>query len=76
MAKTPPDCYRYQRMEASGFPVALGGPDIRYYSCLWHLRAPPGSQLEVRVEWRLDSCGDQLLLYDGLTPSPPHLITS
>ncbi|CAL8331838.1 unnamed protein product [Lota lota] len=70
------DCYRYQRVETKSLPVALGGPDARYSSCLWHLQAPPGSQVEVRVEWLLPSCGDQLLLYDALTPCPDHLIAS
>ena len=56
--------------------MALGGPDAGHSSCLWHLQAPPGSQLEVRVEWLLPSCGDQLLLYDALTPSPHRLIAS
>ena len=56
--------------------MALGGPDARHSSCLWHLQAAPGSQLEVSVEWPLPSCGDQLLLYDALTPSPSQLITS
>ena len=72
----PPDCYHYQRVETGSLPVALGGPDARHSSCLWHLQAAPGSQLEVSVEWPLPSCGDQLLLYDALTPSPSQLITS
>ncbi|XP_059902668.1 transmembrane protease serine 6 [Gadus macrocephalus] len=70
------DCYHYQRVETGSLPVALGGPDARHSSCLWHLQAAPGSQLEVSVEWPLPSCGDQLLLYDALTPSPSQLITS
>ncbi|KAK0133847.1 Transmembrane protease serine 6 [Merluccius polli] len=70
------DCYHYQKVETRGLPLALGGPDTRRSSCLWHLQAPPDSQLEVRVEWLLASCGDQLLLYDALTPRPHRLITS
>ncbi|KAJ3614836.1 hypothetical protein NHX12_018406 [Muraenolepis orangiensis] len=71
------DCHHYQRLEAlGGLPVALAGPDIRHSSCLWHLQALPGSQLEVRVEWLLSGCGDRLSLYDGLTPRPEHLIAS
>ncbi|XP_041959008.1 transmembrane protease serine 6 [Alosa sapidissima] len=69
------DCYRYQAVAPRGL-VALRGPNTERSSCLWHLQAPPGSQLELRVDWLLPECRDRLAVYDALTPSDPHLITS
>ncbi|XP_069023724.1 transmembrane protease serine 6 [Embiotoca jacksoni] len=69
------DCYRYQ-MVVSSSAVALRGPDTQRSSCLWHLQASPGSQLELHMEWLLPECCDRLVVYDSLTPSDNHLITS
>lgn len=69
------DCYRYQKVVSSG-PVALRGPNTQRSSCLWHLQAAPGSQLELRMEWLLPECRDRLLVYNSLTPTDTHLITS
>uniref|UniRef100_A0A3P8YZU7 Transmembrane serine protease 6 n=1 Tax=Esox lucius TaxID=8010 RepID=A0A3P8YZU7_ESOLU len=74
------DCYRYQGV-TSGTVVTLRGPDTQRSSCLWHLRAPQGSgaqrfRLELRMEWLLPECRDRLAVYDGLTPTDTHLITS
>ncbi|XP_029951136.1 transmembrane protease serine 6-like [Salarias fasciatus] len=72
---TVSDCYRYQRV-ASSSPVALCGPDTRRSSCMWHLQADAGSQLELHMEWLLPECRDRLVVYDSITPSDDHLITS
>ncbi|KAM4611939.1 transmembrane protease serine 6 [Polymixia lowei] len=69
------DCYRYQRVVSSS-PVALRGPNTQRSSCLWHLQASPGSQLELHMEWLLPECRDRLAVYDSLTPADTHLITS
>ncbi|XP_062852989.1 transmembrane protease serine 6 isoform X2 [Trichomycterus rosablanca] len=69
------DCYRYQSVPTSG-PVVLRGPNTQRSSCLWHLKAPDGYQLELRVEWLLPECRDRLVLYDSLTPADSLLITS
>ncbi|XP_041725627.1 transmembrane protease serine 6 [Coregonus clupeaformis] len=74
------DCYRYQ-VVSSSTAVAMRGPDTQRLSCLWHLRAPQGSstqgfRLELRMEWLLPECRDRLAVYDGLTPTDTHLITS
>uniref|UniRef100_A0A8C2Z6P5 CUB domain-containing protein n=1 Tax=Cyclopterus lumpus TaxID=8103 RepID=A0A8C2Z6P5_CYCLU len=71
----PPDCYRYQKV-ASGGRSALRGPDMQRSSCMWHLQAGPGAQLELRMEWLLPECRDRLVAYDSLTPSDSRLITS
>ena len=60
----------------SSDPVALRGPNTQRSSCLWHLQAAPGSQLELRMEWLLPECRDRLLVYNSLTPTDTHLITS
>ncbi|XP_051985798.1 transmembrane protease serine 6 isoform X1 [Xyrauchen texanus] len=69
------DCYRYKSV-VSIEPVVLEGPNTQRSSCLWHLRAPAGSRLELRVEWLLSECRDRLIIYDSLTPSDSRLITS
>ncbi|AWP05217.1 hypothetical protein SMAX5B_011328 [Scophthalmus maximus] len=69
------DCYRYQKV-ASSSPVALLGPDTQSSSCMWHLHAAPGSQLELRMEWLLPQCQDSLVVYNSLTPTETQLITS
>ncbi|KAM4594240.1 transmembrane protease serine 6 [Fundulus diaphanus] len=69
------DCYRYQKVVSSS-PVALRGPETYRPSCLWHLQADPGSQLELHIEWLLPECRDRLVVYDSLTPSDHSLITS
>ncbi|KAM6940279.1 transmembrane protease serine 6 [Xenentodon cancila] len=69
------DCYRYQKV-VSNRSVVLRGPDTQRSSCLWHLQANPGSQLELHMEWLLPECRDRLLVYNSLTPSDDHLITS
>ncbi|CAK6975057.1 transmembrane protease serine 6 [Scomber scombrus] len=69
------DCYRYQKLVSSS-PVALRGPDTQRSSCMWHLQAAPGSQLELHMEWLLPECRDRLVVYDSLTPTDIHLITS
>ncbi|KAK5873352.1 hypothetical protein PBY51_018400 [Eleginops maclovinus] len=69
------DCYRYQKVVSTG-PLALRGPDMQRSSCLWHLQTDPGSQLELHMEWLLPECRDRLVVYDSLTPSDTHLITS
>ncbi|XP_074520453.1 transmembrane protease serine 6 [Halichoeres trimaculatus] len=69
------DCYRYQKVVSSSL-VALRGPDTRRSSCLWHLQAAPGSQLELHMEWLLPECRDRLVVYNSLTPSDTQLITS
>ncbi|KAG7486041.1 transmembrane protease serine 6 [Solea senegalensis] len=68
------DCYHYQEV-VSGGPVALPGPDTQHSSCLWHLQAAPGSQLELHMEWLLPQCQDRLVAYNSLTPWKNHLIT-
>ncbi|KAF7217805.1 transmembrane protease serine 6 [Nothobranchius furzeri] len=69
------DCYRYQKVESSS-PRSLRGPDTHRSSCLWHLQAPLGFQLELHMEWLLPECRDRLVVYNSLTPSDNHLITS
>ncbi|KAG7222512.1 hypothetical protein INR49_004586 [Caranx melampygus] len=69
------DCYRYQKV-VSRLPTALRGPDTQRSSCLWHLQATPGSQLELQMEWLLPECRDRLAVYNSLTPTDTHLITS
>lgn len=69
------DGYRYQKV-ASSSPVALRGPDTQRSSCLWHLQGPPGSQLELQMEWLLPECRDRLVVYNSITPTDIHLITS
>ncbi|XP_076871878.1 transmembrane protease serine 6 [Brachyhypopomus gauderio] len=69
------DCYRYQSVAPEG-PVVLRGPNTQRSSCLWHLQAPAGSQLELRVEWLLPECRDRLAVYDSLAPADSALITS
>nr|XP_055069578.1 transmembrane protease serine 6 [Misgurnus anguillicaudatus] len=69
------DCYRYQSV-LSADAVILEGPNTQRSSCLWHLRAPAGSRLELRVEWHLSECRDRLIIYDSVTPTDTHLITS
>uniref|UniRef100_H3DNB5 Transmembrane serine protease 6 n=1 Tax=Tetraodon nigroviridis TaxID=99883 RepID=H3DNB5_TETNG len=69
------DCYRYQRVLSSS-PVALRGPDTQRSTCMWHLQAAPGTQLELQMEWLLPECRDRLLVYNSLTPTDTHLITS
>ncbi|XP_048056798.1 transmembrane protease serine 6 isoform X2 [Megalobrama amblycephala] len=69
------DCYRYTSL-LSTEPVLLEGPNTQRSSCLWHLRAPAGSRLELRVEWLLAECRDRLIIYDSVTPADSHLITS
>ncbi|TNM85352.1 hypothetical protein fugu_007623 [Takifugu bimaculatus] len=69
------DCYRYQRVLSSS-PVALRGPDTQRSTCIWHLQAASGTQLELRIEWLLPECRDRLLVYNSLTPTDTHLITS
>ncbi|XP_014845861.1 PREDICTED: transmembrane protease serine 6 isoform X2 [Poecilia mexicana] len=69
------DCYRYQKVVSSS-PMALRGPETHRPSCLWHLQTDPGSQLELHMEWLLPECRDRLVVYDSITPSDHHLITS
>ncbi|TSK62641.1 Transmembrane protease serine 6 [Bagarius yarrelli] len=69
------DCYRYQSVSGSD-PVVLKGPNTQRSSCLWHLKAPEGSQLELRVEWLLPECRDRLAVYDSIAPADSTLITS
>ncbi|XP_014873541.1 transmembrane protease serine 6 isoform X2 [Poecilia latipinna] len=69
------DCYRYQKVVSSS-PMALRGPETHRLSCLWHLQTDPGSQLELHMEWLLPECRDRLVVYDSITPSDHHLITS
>ncbi|XP_061576527.1 transmembrane protease serine 6 isoform X2 [Cololabis saira] len=69
------DCYRYQKV-VSNISVGLRGPNTQRSSCLWHLQSNPGSQLELHMEWLLPECRDRLLVYNSLTPSDDHLITS
>ncbi|MEQ2159158.1 hypothetical protein GOODEAATRI_019727, partial [Goodea atripinnis] len=45
----------------SSSPMALHGPETHRSSCLWHLQADPGSQLELRMEWLLPKCRDRLM---------------
>uniref|UniRef100_A0A667WQ79 Transmembrane serine protease 6 n=1 Tax=Myripristis murdjan TaxID=586833 RepID=A0A667WQ79_9TELE len=67
---------RVKTLKETNTPMALRGPDTRRSSCLWHLQAPAGSQLELHMEWLLPECRDRLVVYDALTPSDSHLITS
>uniref|UniRef100_A0A665ST37 CUB domain-containing protein n=1 Tax=Echeneis naucrates TaxID=173247 RepID=A0A665ST37_ECHNA len=69
------NCYRYQKV-VSRSPTALRGPDTQRSSCLWHLQAAPGSQLELHMEWLLPECRDRLAVYDSFTPTDTRLITS
>lgn len=71
----PQDCYRHQRVLSSS-PVALRGPDTQRSTCMWHLQAAPGTQLELQMEWLLPECRDRLLVYNTLTPTDTQLITS
>lgn len=75
LAPFPLDCYRYQKVVSSS-PVALRGPDTQRPFCLWHLQTAPGSQLELHMEWLLPECRDRLVVYNSLTPTDTHLITS
>ncbi|XP_059188802.1 transmembrane protease serine 6 [Centropristis striata] len=68
------DCYYYQKVESSSL-VALRGPDTKRSSCMWRLRAAPGTQLELRVEWLLPECWDTLSVYNSQMPSDIDLIT-
>lgn len=69
------DCYKYQSVSESA-PEVLKGPNTQRSSCLWHLKAPEGSQLELRVEWLLPECRDRLVIYDSIAPADSTLITS
>ncbi|XP_037327817.2 transmembrane protease serine 6 [Pungitius pungitius] len=69
------DCYSYQKV-APGRRSALRGPDTQRSSCMWHLQAGPGAQLELHMEWLLPECRDRLVVYDSLTPSDSRLVTS
>ncbi|XP_056606167.1 transmembrane protease serine 6 [Triplophysa dalaica] len=69
------DCYHYKWVDSTD-AVILEGPNTQRSSCLWHLRAPVGSRLELRVQWLLTECRDRLIIYDSLTPTDSHLITS
>ncbi|XP_064179798.1 transmembrane protease serine 6 isoform X1 [Anguilla rostrata] len=69
------DCYRYHAVTSSS-PVALRGPNTQQSSCIWHLKAPLGSQLELKMEWLLPECRDRLAVYDSVVPTDSHLITS
>ncbi|XP_018601581.1 transmembrane protease serine 6 [Scleropages formosus] len=75
LLKSSFDCYRYQSV-VSSTPVALQGPNTQRSSCIWHLEAPQGSQLELQMEWLLPDCRDRLAVYDSTTPADAHLITS
>uniref|UniRef100_A0A3B3V6E1 Transmembrane serine protease 6 n=1 Tax=Poecilia latipinna TaxID=48699 RepID=A0A3B3V6E1_9TELE len=75
LASSSSDCYRYQKVVSSS-PMALRGPETHRLSCLWHLQTDPGSQLELHMEWLLPECRDRLVVYDSITPSDHHLITS
>uniref|UniRef100_A0A7N6BHW6 Transmembrane serine protease 6 n=1 Tax=Anabas testudineus TaxID=64144 RepID=A0A7N6BHW6_ANATE len=68
------DCYRYQKV-ASSSPVPLRGPDTQRSSCLWHLQAPSGSQLELHMEWLLPECRDRLLEEDHYVLEAQRLLT-
>lgn len=61
---------------APGPGSALRGPDTQRSSCMWHLQAAPGAQLELHMEWLLPECRDRLVVYDSLTPSDSRLVTS
>ncbi|XP_034043609.1 transmembrane protease serine 6 [Thalassophryne amazonica] len=69
------DCYNYQKVVSSS-PVSLRGPNTLHSFCLWHLQAPSGFQVELQVKWLLVACWDRLMVYDGVTPSDSHLITT
>ncbi|KAA0713475.1 hypothetical protein E1301_Tti023000 [Triplophysa tibetana] len=69
------DCYHYKWVDSTD-AVILEGPNSQRSSCLWHLRAPAGSRLELRLQWLLTECRDRLIIYDSLTPTDSHLITS
>ncbi|XP_060922999.1 transmembrane protease serine 6 [Limanda limanda] len=69
------DCCYHQKV-LSGRLVALSGPDTQRSSCLWHLQAEPGSQLELRMELLLPQCQDRLVVFDSLTPTDTRLIAS
>ncbi|XP_007231264.3 transmembrane protease serine 6 isoform X2 [Astyanax mexicanus] len=69
------DCYRYQPV-VSVQPVVLRGPNTQRSSCMWHLKSPEGSQIELRVEWLLPECRDRLAIYDSHAPDDSTLITS
>ncbi|XP_061087416.1 transmembrane protease serine 6 [Conger conger] len=69
------DCYRYHVVTSTS-PVALKGPNTKHSSCIWHLRAPPASQLELKMEWLLPECRDRLAVYDSVVPTDSRLITS
>ncbi|KAM3623533.1 uncharacterized protein V6R79_012253 [Siganus canaliculatus] len=68
-------CYSYQKILSSS-SVALRGVNTQHSSCLWHLQAAPDHQLELQMEWLLPECWDRLMVYDSLTPTDTHLITS
>ncbi|XP_073809572.1 transmembrane protease serine 6 isoform X1 [Danio rerio] len=69
------DCYRYTSV-VSVDVVLLEGPNQQHSSCLWHLRAPSGRRLELQVQWLRSECRDRLIIYDSITPTDTHLITS
>ncbi|XP_034448991.1 transmembrane protease serine 6 [Hippoglossus hippoglossus] len=69
------DCCYHQEVLSRG-PVALSGPDTQHSSCLWHLQAAPGSQLELHMELLLPQCQGRLVVFDSLTPTDTRLIAS
>ncbi|XP_056315264.1 transmembrane protease serine 6 [Danio aesculapii] len=69
------DCYRYKSVVSVDVTL-LEGPNQQHSSCLWHLRAPSGRRLELQVQWLRSECRDRLIIYDSITPTDTHLITS
>ncbi|XP_058876894.1 transmembrane protease serine 6-like isoform X1 [Acipenser ruthenus] len=68
-------CYRYASVRV-GVLTSLQGPDSLRSSCLWHIAAPAGQLVKLRLEWALSECRDRLAVYDSLSPDEGKLITS
>ncbi|XP_041098181.1 transmembrane protease serine 6-like [Polyodon spathula] len=68
-------CYRYSSVRV-GVLSSLPGPDSLRSSCLWHITAPAGQLVKLRLEWVLSECQDRLAVYDSLSPDDSKLITS
>ncbi|KAJ1173681.1 hypothetical protein NDU88_005507 [Pleurodeles waltl] len=68
-------CYRYIYLR-EGELILLKGPDHLFSSCLWHIQAPKGRMVKLRLEWKRSDCRDRLAMYDSPAPLESHLITS
>ncbi|XP_069509114.1 transmembrane protease serine 6 [Ambystoma mexicanum] len=68
-------CYRYSYLR-EGEVTSLKGPDYLFTRCLWHIQAPRGHMVKLRLQWKRTDCRDRLAMYDSPAPLESHLITS